>query len=222
MGDLFHPDVPHSFIQKVLYTIRLAKQHTFMVLTKRPERMITFFQQYYPEGPIQNLWLGVTAENQEQADKRIPVLLQIPAAIHWVSCEPLLGPINLEWYLRDSGLKAPHWLDWCVAGGESGPGARPLHPDWARSLRDQCEAAEVPFFFKQWGEWYPFYDRDKDDPDWQHVPEENAVSGIRRLNLAGGSGFHGDRVVYLHRAGKKNAGRLLDGREWDEYPEISQ
>jgi protein gp37 len=88
-----------------------------------------------------------------------------------------------------------------------------------RGLRDQCVAAGVPFFFKQHGEWLTFYDRDNDDPDWQNIPEEKL--GICRLNLAGGSGFHGDRVVYLRRVGKKAAGRLLDGQEWSQFPEVN-
>ena len=241
MADLFHEDVPDEFIFQVFNSMAKAQWiygHKFMVLTKRPERMKAIIQAIEanlaeqrkpiknPNGttmlhltfsfPLQTVWLGVTAENQEMADQRIPILLQIPAAVHWVSCEPLIGPVNIELYLRESGLRAPHWLDWCVAGGESGPGARPMHPSWAKSLRDQCQAVGVPYFFKQWGEWAPFYDRDKDDPDWQNIPEEKP--GICRLNLAGGRGFHGERVVYFHRVGKKTAGRLLDGRTWDQLP----
>jgi protein gp37 len=93
-----------------------------------------------------------------------------------------------------------------------------MHPDWARSIRDQCQAAGVPFFFKQWGALDPFYDRDKDDPDWRNVPKEGPT--ITRMNLAGGQGFHGERVIYFRRGWKRAAGRLLDGREWNEYPEV--
>jgi hypothetical protein len=109
-------------------------------------------------------------------------------------------------------------LDWVIAGGESGPKARPSHPDWFRALRDQCQAADVPFFFKQWGEWQSEIDRDNDDPDWRrdysHAEERNR----RILNLAGGCGFHGERVYLMKRVGKKVAGALLDGREHREWP----
>ena len=110
-----------------------------------------------PDWPLPNVWLGVTVEDQERADQRIPILLETPAAIRWLSCEPLLGPVDLDATGMDvtgtSGLESrPPAVDWVVAGGESGPGARPMHPDWARSLRDQCEAAGVPYLFKQWGE----------------------------------------------------------------------
>ncbi|HBV97426.1 MAG: hypothetical protein JL50_08355 [Peptococcaceae bacterium BICA1-7] len=178
--------------------------------------------------PLKNLWLGVTAEDQRAADERIPILLQIPAAIRFVSVEPMLGSIRLDKQftkLTKEGKPAYPCdenylfdLDWVICGGESGPSARPMHPDWLRNLKNQCMVAGVPFFFKQWGEWKSFYDRDIDDPDWQNVPEEK--HGVCRLNLAGGHGFHGERVVYCRRAGKKAAGRLLDGREWSEMPRI--
>ncbi len=108
-------------------------------------------------------------------------------------------------------------IDWVIVGGESGSGARPMHPDWARSLRDQCVTAGVAFHFKQWGEWQVVYDRDADDPDWRSCPNPEG-NGERYVNLAGGHGFHGDRVCFARRVGKKAAGRLLDGREWSEFP----
>jgi len=107
-------------------------------------------------------------------------------------------------------------LDWVIVGGESGPGARPMHPQWARDLRDQCVAARVSYFHKQHGDWLPFYDRDVDDPDWRNVPAEAA--NVCRLNLAGGTGFHGEGLVYFKRVGKTRAGRVLDGKEWSEFP----
>jgi protein gp37 len=168
MGDLFHEDIPHSIIQRVLYAIRMSKQHTFLVLTKRPDRMRAFFMQYYVQGFIPNLWLGVTAENQKRADERIPILLQIPAAVRFVSIEPMLEPVDMNKYLYPQRLCDGHsaWqcdedcprrpgLDWVICGGETGPGARPMHPDWVRDLRDQCVRTGVPFFFKQWGEFAP-------------------------------------------------------------------
>ncbi|KLU66723.1 phage protein Gp37/Gp68 [Desulfosporosinus acididurans] len=240
MSDLFHEDVPFEFIRAVWARMVTLPQHTFMILTKRPERMLEFFiwmdsQEFRVETFRSNVWLGVSAENQGAANKRIPLLLRAPVLVRFVSCEPLLGPINLE-RIEPMGVDAfihslsgtvsvpftildnrPK-LDWVIAGGESGPGARPMHPDWASGLRDQCQAAGIPYFFKQWGEWKTFYDRDQDDPDWQNIPEEKP--NIRRLNFAGGHGFHGDRVVYLKKVGKKKAGRELDGRTWNEIPKL--
>lgn len=251
MGDLFHEDVPDTFIDRVFATMALAAHQTFLILTKRPERMLKWFNRFaeseesvlgdshigawlnsvsgnlmadtgtLPGGkenwqwvppeydyhepwrvanpgyydwvgkgsmdavipwPLPNVWLGVTAENQARADERIPILLQTPAAVRFASIEPMLGPVELEANLGES-----HWwcpaceaeadpiqvtynerhdlcgspaeerggIDWVIVGGETGPGARPMHPDWVRRLRDQCQDAGVPFFFKGWGEWAP-------------------------------------------------------------------
>jgi protein gp37 len=108
-------------------------------------------------------------------------------------------------------------LDWVICGGESGPDARPMHPDWARSLRDQCALGGVPFLFKQWGSWAVEYDRDADDPDWKRCPRDNQARA-RYLNLAGGHGFHGERVLFVRRVDKARAGRTLDGVTHDEFP----
>lgn len=179
LADLFHDDVPDEYIARVFAVMALTPEVTYQVLTKRPARMralltsgafadllgdtlgMMLFEQrisdYDVTFPLPNVWLGVTVEDQERADQRIPILLETPAAIRWLSCEPLLGPVDLDATGMDvtgtSGLESrPPAVDWVVAGGESGPGARPMHPDWARSLRDQCEAAGVPYLFKQWGE----------------------------------------------------------------------
>jgi protein gp37 len=217
MGDLFHEDVPFGFISKVFATMWVAEWHTFLVLTKRPERMREFICEYPPEfiienEPSKNIWLGVTAENQEQADKRIPILLQIPAAVRFVSVEPMLGPVDLlsNDYLGgcincEVCLDNPKTcinraqdrkIDWVICGGESGPGARPMHRDWARELRDQCKAAGVPFLFKQWGEYAP---------NWLYDDNEKEIPGS----------------IWMDRMGKKKAGRLLDGRIYDECPEVT-
>lgn len=111
----------------------------------------------------------------------------------------------------------PAMLNWVIAGGESGAKARPMHIDWLRGIRDQCAYAGVPFHFKQWGEWSTVYDRDREDPDWRHCPNEDDGGG-RYLNLAGGHGFHGERVTYVRKVGKKASGRALDGREHLEFP----
>lgn len=169
-----------------------------------------------------NCWLGVTAENQQRADERIPILLQIPAAIRFVSVEPMLGPVKLpeetvclgcgrDIYKHDCGCPAgtgkrlKYKIDWVICGGESGPGARPMHPDWARSLRDQCQDAGVPFFFKQWGE-YSVLQGEREIEAFHPVMKKHPYRGM----------FEGDSIAY--KVGKNEAGRILDGRTWDEYP----
>jgi protein gp37 len=172
----------------------------------------------YPGWPLPNVWLGVSVENQEAANERIPLLVETPAAVRWLSCEPLLGAIDFYEAGSRGGEDGDPFafsaltgtdgtepsipgIDWVVVGGESGAksqNVRPMHPEWARWLRDQCVAAGVPFLFKQWGDWRPVFDRD--------VKEKGQC-----LNLIG------CRVV---RVGKKRAGRELDGRTWDEYPAV--
>jgi protein gp37 len=179
-------------------------------------------------GELPNVWLGVSCEDQHWADIRIPALLYTPAAIRWISAEPLLGPVDLHWcggidaLERDwagseaGGTGAPHpLLDWVVAGGESGPGARPMETGWARSLRDQCQAAGVPFFFKQWGEWAPV-----EPDDWRNRRETDSLIRLdgRHWPLAQPHGAADGAEVTIRRAGKKAAGRVLDGRTWDEFP----
>lgn len=195
MSDLFHPDVPFKFIDHVFAVMALAQQHTFQVLTKRPARMLDYLTaddlvdriinaacridgqtgawlnaDHYIAGdsvmPIPNAWLGVSVEDQATADERIPLLLQTPAAVRWISAEPLLGRVDLcghlgMWWNQtmqcfeatgakiNQPINGQGRIDWVVVGGESGPKARPMHPDWARLLRDQCVAAGVPFFMKQ-------------------------------------------------------------------------
>ncbi|MGW5003194.1 phage Gp37/Gp68 family protein [Streptomyces hydrogenans] len=221
MSDLFHADVDQSWITDIFAVIAAARRHTFQLLTKRHARMRhllndpTFVDHVRSRAhgkglpadawqwPLPNLWLGVSVENQQWADIRIPALLDTPAAIRWISAEPLLGPVDLTQFVGQE-----HGLDWVVAGGESGTGARPAHPDWFRSLRDQCATANVPFFFKQYGAWHP--------TGWL------VIGGPREKNHA----MVGDPVdnlghrVEVQRVGKKAAGRHLDGRTHDDYPAI--
>lgn len=259
MGDLFHENVPFEYIAKVWQTMNNAEQHTFLVLTKRPKRMKEFLSRlgWYThdretnpaeavldEGgkyTLPNVWLGVTAENQQRADERIPILLQIPAAVRFVSVEPMLGQVDLSkwlggtWYCEtcecivdpefvpfseihypcENYLDFIPGIDWVICGGESGHGARPMHPEWVRSLKDQCQEAGVPFFFKQWGEWFP---RDQ----WEWNPE--LILPDDEYAFRDGSGTHVfesiDGLCPVHRVGKKAAGRILDGQIWDEMPEI--
>ena len=158
MSDLFHKDVPLAFIQRVFAVMRQAHWHVFQVLTKRAERLAELAPKL--EWPP-NVWMGVSVETQ-QYTYRIDLLRTVPAAVRFLSLEPLLGP------LPNLNLEGIHWV---IVGGESGPGARPMRPEWVTEIRDQCLAASVPFFFKQWG-------------------------GVN----------------------KKRAGRLLEGRTWDEMP----
>lgn len=261
MSDLFHESVPDEFIDQVFAVMALAKQHTFQVLTKRPERMLKYLTTPTDSGitsvrvglealsiclhskiknnaseigkgvllqasdinpgapknwPLPNVWMGVTVENQETADERIPLLLQTPAAVRWLSMEPLLGAVDLkhgEWIPPQGGgskvnLFRP-WetplpsLDWVVVGGESGINARPMHPDWPRALREQCADAGVPILFKQWGEFAPW---------------EQLVATTTTLRA------HAKEYVFtdgtkVERFGKRLTGRALDGYEYNGYPE---
>ncbi|WP_255772373.1 DUF5131 family protein [Mycobacteroides abscessus] len=164
--------------------------------------------------PLPNVWLGVSAEDQKRADLRIPALLDTPAAVRFVSAEPLLGPIDLHGdpIGKDSVFWIGH-LDWVIVGGESGPGARPMHPDWARSMRDQCVAAGVPFLFKQWGEWRPWMREDTLGRECWVNQDTGRIAEYGDAALKLGS------WNLVNRVGKKRAGRELDGRTWDQYPE---
>jgi len=240
MGDLFHEKLAYNWITDVWRIMSRANWHTFYILTKRPKLMKNFIDHYFkfqiaaniPLENISHIWLGVSVENQQTADERIPILLSIPAAKKFVSCEPLLGPINFGWgdentikECREKGQQACSWcpdrectdntttfLDWVVAGGETGPGARPCHPDWARGIRDQCQAARVPFFFKGFGTWQPI------DQPWEQDSPKPLAPNEDWLNLRGGCGFHGEEVWRMRKTGKKAAGNLLDGKEWSEQP----
>lgn len=251
MGDLFHEHVSMLDLALIFGMMAEAPQHTYLMLTKRPENIKPFMDYFmqlcgqfdwvkqYP-----HVWWGVTCENQEMADKRIPILLQIPAAVRFVSIEPMLSAVDLAPWLpgacqgcgyiispdkregdghvvtgterdRRTGDLIPvaelcgplntSGLDWIIAGGETGHHARPAHPDWFRSLRDQCKAAGVPFFFKQHGEWLNSYD-----------------CGYRLGELDTSKQYRGKRFedgISVWRVGKKFAGRLLDGVEHNEFPE---
>lgn len=164
MGDLFHNDVDYKWIDAVFRTMRSCPQHTFLVLTKRPREMNLYMHADQAGDPIAaggwplpNVWLGVTAENQEMADQRIPILLQTPAAKRFVSVEPMLSAVDLDGRSDPKRHGVQHWdyfsmsvnrPDWIICGGETGPKARKCDYEWAFSVRDQCEAAGVPFFYK--------------------------------------------------------------------------
>lgn len=140
MSDLFHEEVPLDFIQEVFEVMHKASQHTFQILTKRHNRL----KEIVPHLPFpDNVWVGVSVENQYWADERVPCLLQVPAAIRFLSCEPLLKPVSLSKYIND--------IQWVIVGGESGPKARPIDAEWVRAIRNECVHFGAPFFFKQWG-----------------------------------------------------------------------
>lgn len=233
MTDAFADFVTDEMLDKMFAVMALCPQHTFQILTKRAERMSHYLAggggasvqqivdmqfeasangvRYTPNPnlifPLPNVWLGVSCERQEEADERIPHLLQTPAAIRFVSAEPLLGLIDLIGTLarwQDNPNRDRRYvrlgeqlINWVIVGGESGPAARPMHPAWARSLRDECAAAGIAFFFKQWGEWAPFYYRDDGFP--------------KRT-------FAFDDGVTVYRIGKKTAAHFLDNREHREFP----
>ncbi len=205
-NDLFHEDVPIAFILETYKRMWAASHHVFMILTKRPERMKNVlvavkdvFDHTIPgEFPAGNVWHGTTTENQKAADERIHHLFLVPGK-RYVSIEPMLGPVDLKGMGAFKEGRNDEGLDLVICGGESGHGARPMHPVWARSLRDQCQAAGVPFFFKQWGEW---------SPDNFEGHDRAVESGIERV----------DPYVMV-RVGKKTAGRKLDGHEYLQLPE---
>ena len=189
MSDLFHESISFNYIDKVFAVMHYAKQHKFIILTKRPERMLKYLADTFlthnrinrahfdlglknvalREFPLSNVWLGVSVENQETANLRIPILLDTPAAVRVISAEPLLGPIN---FAKSIGLNrilevcagndlTERFLDidWIIVGGESGNNARPMHPEWVKFIRDRCKYTGIPFFFKQWGSWKPINHR---------------------------------------------------------------
>lgn len=248
MADLFHEDVPFAFVEAVTTVIAACSARTFQILTKRPERMREFFRRIPQIWPLPNLWLGVTAENQEAADERIPLLLQTPAAVRFVSYEPALGPVDLRAVSTANvsaaaGNKLSDCLHWVIAGGESGPHARPMHPNWVRSIRDQCAGAGVPFFFKGWGEhgtcWatMPHMIADElypSEPTWKMFTSyeqwiAKARGWLKRGDICldlDGKQLHcgGDfmRATYpvaiMTPMAKAKSGHLLDGREHHEFP----
>ncbi|RYC10040.1 DUF5131 family protein [Ciceribacter ferrooxidans] len=304
-GDLFAEGVPDEWIDQVFAVMALCPQHTFQVLTKRPERMREYLKALPARSgavgkwaawhwgaqdpdalhdqvsdavrtPLPNVWLGVSVEDQRRAKERIPILLDTPAAIRWISAEPLLGPVDIRQWQHDYGCgcgwggvspldychecgwrgiapgkhvpencpecgsaiedyqacpecdghdgdglsfgpnSKPH-LDWVVAGGESGPDARPMHPDWARSLRDQCAAAGVPFLFKQWGEWAP---RGPESLGYPVVEDVRTARLTDRGENGSDLAASGENHVWMQCLGKRRAGRLLDGVEHNGYPEV--
>lgn len=243
LADWLDNEVPVEWLVDLLDLIRSTPNLDWLLLSKRignwrkridavireidgddPCELKSWLLAWIDDSTPRNVWLGATICNQAEADRDIPKLLAVPATVHFLSIEPMLGPINLEKPMPGPDLDqgggqmiCRPWLiqsgiDWVICGGESGPHARPMHPQWARDLRDQCAAAGVPFLFKQWGEW---------SPGGIHVP-----IGTRAIRCEHSGAVHswppasepdsGDWC--MHRVGKKAAGRLLDGRTHDAFP----
>jgi len=213
MGDFFHDAVTREMREEVYKVIENHPNINFIFLTKRPQNVMSYWI-----GDCDNVWLGVTAENQQRADERIPILLQIPAIVRFVSVEPMLGPIDLIKAGLRPIFKNPTGdppmmellpnIDWVICGGETGPGARPMHPDWVRSLRNQCQESGTPFFFKSWGEWIT---KNKSYPPNEETP-------IQWINIPFVKTYCWNEDYWAYQVGKKAAGRILDGRTWEEYP----
>ncbi|MCL4413184.1 MAG: phage Gp37/Gp68 family protein [Actinobacteria bacterium] len=224
MSDLFHPSVPDAFIAQVFEVMAYAKQHTFQVLTKRPQRMASLLGYWHDRGwlfgngapgvgtlrpeiigyghtlPLHNVQLGVSIESDTYS-WRANHLRKTPVAIRFLSLEPLLGPLPS---LDLTGI------DWVIVGGESGPDARPMHPDWARDIRDRCVAAGIPFTFKQWGAWVPLCEFPVGS-----VPLPAKSRSNNRCVIGD------DHPVYMLRAskaGKVTDPRRLDRQVWEETP----
>ena len=216
LADVFDNAVSREWRDDLAALILDTPDLDWLLLTKRIGNAGAMLGEMFLDGPPANVWLGATVVNQAEADRDILKLLRIPASVRFLSMEPLLGPVSFEGFFANpsniaDGTNALEELDWVIAGGESGPGARPTHPNWHRELRDQCEAVGTPFLFKQWGEFAP------------------ALSGLHFHPLEGcpqfrpraaGQDTHdfGDGYGAV-RIGKKAAGRQLDGKTWDEFPE---
>jgi len=236
LADWLDPEVPAEWLADLLALIEATPHLDWLLLTKRPELWrerlgeaadartgvdapgAQLSERWLAGDAPNNVWIGTSVEDQQRADERIPALLQIPARVRFLSCEPLLGTLRLPPLrevccvgravepCKDDRRCGSPLVHWVIAGGESGPKARPMHPDWARSLRDQCDEAGVPFLFKQWGAWV-------------EVPEGTAggkwvrEDGLAHDGLKGWPGW-----AYMAEVGKKKAGRLLDGAEHNGVP----
>ena len=276
MSDFFEdrPDLTEAR-QEALDIIMSTPHLDWLILTKRPEKIQPLLAQaqrraiggdmgfaYTAPGtnalsewlgwwlsgkPPANVWLGTTVEDQERAEERIPALVKVPAALHFLSCEPLLGPVDLESFSVQAihpdnegyGVPAIKGVDWVICGGESGPHARPMHPDWARGLRDQCADAGVPFLFKQWGGWgasaehmatgEPRFRVFESFDHWVNKASSWMSKGDLLLDSRGMVMHCGYDIKHgkgpftaLRKVGKKAAGRFLDGMEHNGYPQLEK
>ena len=247
LADVFDNEVPQAWRDDLFRLISETPNLDWLLLTKRIGNAIDMIGDALLQEPRlkagecraaswpwPNVWLGATICNQEEADRDIPKLLAVPAAKRFLSIEPLLGPVKLTFESRADGMLVDLMppLDWIIVGGESGPNARPMHPDWVRSLRDQCQVAGVPFLFKQWGNyvphiWFDGPDSETDDCfddflDIERVRHHFLAADGRTWDTFGGQLMYPPMPLgnwcLMADVGKKAAGRLLDGREWNGVP----
>jgi protein gp37 len=225
MADVFDKNAPAGARVRLFQLIAKTTNLDWLILTKRignASRMLEEVMDELSHGlttwaelPWPHVWIGATVVNQEEADRDIPKLLRVPARVRFLSIKPMLSGISIRadfitrWPNRQADVNSPGpTIDWIICGGESGPHARAMNIAWAREVRDQCQVAGVPFLFKQWGEWAPA-------PGMIGSPGQNLYSVGSVLHTIMQDGYS------MARVGKKAAGRLLDGREWNEYPEIT-
>ena len=204
MADVFEGRADLDAARSRLWELIGATKHLdWLLLTKRPENIKRMAP--WARWPT-NVWIGTTVEDQKRAELRLPYLLEVPATKRFLSCEPLIAPVNLDpWLSTKSGFSFT--IDWVIAGGESGAHARPMLPSWARTLRDQCKQAGVPFHFKQWGHWAPV--------------DENVIQNKSDNKFSKFWDEVSSKEILMKSSGKKEAGRDLDGRTWDELPEFA-
>ncbi|PFH29082.1 phage Gp37/Gp68 family protein [Burkholderia sp. JKS000303] len=247
LADVFDNEVDLLWRRDLFRLITDTPNLDWLLLTKRIGNVPTMLRHIGVERVPDNVWLGATIVNQEEADRDIPKLLAVPARVRFLSMEPLLGPVDVRFAFADAGviccrtcgyrtndpshgpcpndgstLRSDVGVDWVIVGGESGTEARPMHPDWARDLRDQCAAAGVPFLFKQWGEWAP-----GENAGYQKRTEATAhwwdgEWSFGSITPRAAETLHCDDSPDLWRCGKRAAGRHLDGRTHDEFPEAQR
>ncbi|WP_454691193.1 phage Gp37/Gp68 family protein [Achromobacter aloeverae] len=240
LADVFDNQVEDEWRLDLATLVTMTPNLDWLLLTKRIGNATRMLADMFPAGTPEHVWVGATICNQEEAERDIPKLLAVPARRRFLSMEPLLGPVGLDvldldghseiYPLRgtadcedDDGTPGPDVpaLDWVIVGGESGIGARPMHPDWVRSLRDQCVAAGVPFLFKQWGDWAPGggdFGAGKFKTAAIAWDGRVARGGFRVTEYPPGS-TSADGWSMVHRPGKGVAGRMLDCRVWNEVPQ---
>jgi protein gp37 len=199
MADVFESRSELTDEREKLWTlVEATPSLDWLLLTKRPQNIFRFAP-WSNEWP-NNVWVGTTVENQHWAEIRLPQLLAVPAERRFLSCEPLLGPLDLRPWTSNRA-KNLYPIDWVIAGGESGPKARAMLPGWARDLRDQCRSAEIPFHFKQWGHWAP--------------AQKGSEGATEFWDAAEG------KLIKMVPLGKKPAGRFLDGKTWNQVPQAA-
>lgn len=231
MSDLFHVNVTFEFLERVFKVMAKTPQHTYLILTKRPQLALLFWEHMRKKRgrkfrPTDNVWIGTSANDHVSAEKRVPLLLELDVAVRFLSYEPATGPLQLRHldadmqghkeYCMVDALTGEHTdmarpcaevnkLDWVIAGGESGPHAEPAHPDWFRKVREDCQATGVPFFFKQWGQWQPAGKK----------THQNPISDFKTGRAFMFAEPHTPQL--MHRVAQKS-GNLLDGKLHLEFP----